>query len=375
MTQHLTRRTLLAAAAGLATAPFWTGPKAHAAPTPKLEGDLAWYDAADWGVEGRGFSDVERYYDRLPGRAEGVVRDKVWELSRHSTGMSARFVSDATRLHVRYKVMSPSLAMPHMPATGVSGVDFYATDDQGVSRWLSVVKPSNQTMNVKVIDGIKPARRTFTMYLPLFNGTDQLEVGLPRDALFEPVAPRKEKTIVFYGTSIMHGACASRPGMSISNILGRRLDCPTINLAFSGNGTMETTVGQFLIELDPAVYVIDCLPNMGASTVAARCVPLVRQIRQARGDVPIVLVEDRMNTNAVFLPSRYAHHVASRKALREAYAALKQQGVKNLLYLPGDHLLGNDGEASTDGSHPSDLGMVRYADAYEPVLREALSLS
>jgi hypothetical protein len=302
------------------------------------------------------------------------VRDAVWNLSRHSSGMCARFVSEATRLHVRYKVMNSNLAMPHMPATGVSGVDFYATDDQRASRWLTVVKPTAQTMNVKVIDGVKPGKRTFTMYLPLFNGTDQLEVGLPVEALFEPITPRKDKTILFYGTSIMHGACASRPGMSISSILGRRLDCPVINLAFSGNGKMEPEVVNYLTELDPAVYAIDCLPNMGAAMVAERCIPLVQQIRKVKGDVPIVLVEDRMNTNAVFLPSRYAHHVANRKALQQAYETMKQQGVKNLLYLRGDDLLGDDGEGSTDGSHPSDLGMVRYADAYEPVLREALSL-
>ena len=375
MHDHLTRRSMLAAAAGLATAPLWSLRSAHAAVTPKVEGDLAWYDVSDWGVEGRGFTDVKRYYDRLPGRAEGVVRDVVWNLSRHSTGMSARFVSDATRLHVRYKLMNANLAMPHMPATSVSGVDFYATDDKGDSRWLAIVKPTKQEMDTKVIDGIKPGKRTYTMYLPLFNGMEQLEVGLPKDAVFEPVAPRKEKTIVFYGTSILHGICASRPGMSITNILGRRLDCPIMNLAFSGNGKMEPEVINFLTELAPAVYAIDCVPNMNAQMVAERCIPMVHQIRKAKGDVPIVLVEDRVYTNAKFLPSRYAHHMANHKALQEAYATLKQQGVKNLLYLRGDDLLGHDGEGATDGSHASDLGAIRYADAYEPVLREALGLS
>ncbi|MBI1370660.1 MAG: hypothetical protein GC162_18640 [Planctomycetes bacterium] len=373
MQQIVTRRGFLAglsAAAALSSTRLVCG----ADEAPKDDG-LVWHDVSTWGVEGKGFADTERYYDRLPGRAKGKVRDVVWNLSRHSTGMSARFESDATTLHVRYDLMGSALDMPHMPATAMSGIDFYASDDKGDMRWLSVVKPTNQRMNVKVVDGVAPGKRTFMIYLPLFNSPEKVEIGMPKNAMFTPIAPRSEKPIVFYGTSILHGACASRPGMGIINILQRRLNHPTINLAFSGNGTMEKSVGDFLVELDPLVYVIDCCPNMGAKTITERCIPLVKQLRDARPDVPIVLVEDRINSNAEFLPARYEYHMANHKALRESYDTLVNDGYKKLLYLPGDHLLGDDGEGSTDGSHASDLGAMRYADAYEPVLREAMKLA
>jgi lysophospholipase L1-like esterase len=135
---------------------------------------------------------------------------------------------------------------------------------------------------------------------------------------------------------------------------------------------MEIEVGSLLAELDPCVYVIDCLPNMNESTVSQRAVPLVRKIREKHKNTPILLVEDRSFTNTRFFPLRKKHHQESRAALKNAFKKLENSGVKNLFYLDGDNLLGQDGEAATDGSHPSDLGMNRYADAYEPVLRRIL---
>lgn len=337
--------------------------------TPKVDGGVAWYDVSQWGVEGKGWTQTERYYDRLPAKAKGVVRDAVWNLSRHSAGMCARFTTDAQTISARYTLLSPNVAMPHMPATGVSGLDLYAKDDQGTWRWLAVTRPTAKTFQGAFLEGIAPGRREYTVYLPLYNGVDSLEIGVPAGAVFEPIAPRSGKPILFYGTSITHGACASRPGMAYPSILGRRLDRPVINLGFSGNGKMEPEVGALLVELDPAVYVIDCLPNMNAEAVAQRADPLVRQLRETRPTTPILLVEDRSFTNAPLRPGQQKHHADSRAALKAAYERLVASGVKDLHYLDGEHLLGDDSEAATDGSHPSDLGMFRMADAFEKALR------
>lgn len=340
---------------------------------PIVEDGVAWYDVSLWGVEGKGWQNTKRFYDRLPGEAEGVVRGPVWNLSRHSAGMAVRFETDATAIWARYTLMSSNLAMPHMPATGVSGLDLYAQDDRGRWRWLAVARPTATTMKVKLADGILPGRRAYTIYLPLYNGVESLEIGVAPEAAFEPIKPRSDKPIVYYGTSITHGACASRPGMAFTSIVGRQLDCPVINLGFSGNGRMDPEVGALLAGLDAAVYVIDCLPNMEAEAIAQRTEPLVRQLRQAHPDVPIVLVEDRTYTNTPFLPSRRERHRTSRAAFREAYERLVADGVKGLHYLEGENLLGDDGEAATDGSHPSDLGMMRMAESLLPVLRPLIT--
>ena len=345
-----------------------------AAATPPAEPPLTWHDVTTWGVEGRAFGDLERnrWFDRLPAIAEGKVTEKVWNLSRDSAGMLVRFKTDATTIWADYHLLKAKLAGTNMTAIGASGLDLYARDATGHWRWVGVGQPDKQMVRKAIIANLAPGFREYALYLPLYNGVDSLSVGVPPGARFEPLPPRTEKPIVFYGTSITHGASASRPGMVHTAILGRRFDRPVINLGFSGNGRMDAAVGDLLVRIDAAVFVIDCLPNMNAADVREKCIPLVRQLRAAHPATPIVLVEDRRNANSWILPARNQHHTDNHAALRECFAALEKEGVKGLYYLPGDDLLGDDAEATTDGSHPSDLGFVRQADQFEPVLRATL---
>lgn len=333
---------------------------------------LVWHDLNTWGVEGQGWAteDLKERYDRLPARAEGVVRDPVWSLSRHSAGISFRFTTDATEITLEYEVGSAELGMVNMPPTGKSGIDLYAYDE-GKWKWVDVTRPTGK-ITTHAISGLDPGMRSYMAYLPLYNSTQSVKIGVPPGAAFDPVAPRTEKPIVFYGTSITHGASASRPGMTHPAILGRRLDFPVVNLGFSGNGRMEPEVGALVAEIDAAVYIIDCLPNMDGKMVAERAEPLVRQIREIRPDTPIILVEDRTFTNAWIFKARRERHQENRAALIRAFDTLVSSNMKGLYFLEGGGLLGDDTEGATDGSHPNDLGFMRQADAFEPILREAL---
>lgn len=341
----------------------------------KAEDSLEWHDITQWGVEGRILPDQKRlrWFDRLPASAQGQVTPAVWNLSRDSAGMMVRFKTDAGAISVHYKLSKPGIGMPHMPATGVSGVDLYARDEKdGKWKWVMVTKPAAQEVKAEIIKGLAPGYREYAAYLPLYNGIESLSIGVPKGSKFEGLAPRSEKPIVFYGTSITHGACASRPGMVHTAILGRRFDRPVVNLGFSGNGRMDKAVGDYLIQLDPAVYVIDCLPNMGPGDVSAKCIPLVKQLRAAKPETPIILVEDRRFTNNWITPAKFQFHTDNHAALKAAYDTLVKEGVKGLSYIPGDSLYGDDTEGATDASHASDLGFMRQADIFEPVIRKAL---
>lgn len=351
-----------------------TQPKAPEKPKgPTIPADAQWHDVTKWGVEGRGWGDQERkrWFDRLPAKAEGKVTDAVWGLSRDSAGMMVRFKTDAKAIYTRYELMKATLGMPAMPATGVSGLDLYARDANGRWRWVACPKPTQQKVEAVLITDLAPGEHEFAAYLPLYNGIEKLEIGVPKDAKFEGLAPR-EKPIVFYGTSITHGANASRPGMVHTGILGRRLDRPVMNLGFSGNGRMDAAVGDLLNELDPAAIVIDCLPNMGPADVTAKCEPLVKQLRAKHADIPIILVEDRRYTNSWITPGKAKFHDDNHAALKAAFEKLHAAKVKNLFYIGGDELYGTDAEGANDASHATDLGFMRQADVFEPVLRRAL---
>ena len=332
---------------------------------------VLWYDARQLVIEGQGWQDTKAPYDRLPAKAESEVREAVWSLSRHSAGICVRFATDAQTLQARWTLTSSRLEMPHMPATGVSGLDLYVKTDDGRWRWLATGQPRAQENTLTLVQGLPPGDRQYLLYLPLYNGVSRVELGVPKQQGLRPGAERpadRRRPIVFYGTSITQGGCASRPGMVHTAIVGRWLDRPVINLGFSGNGRMEAEIARLMAELDAAVYVIDCLPNIAAAEVRERTEPLVKILREARPTTPIVLVEDRNYTDAYLLPQKRARNATSQAALTEAFERLKAAGDEHLHYLPADSLLGDDSEGTVDSSHPTDLGFMRQAEAFRKVL-------
>lgn len=368
--------SLLPAAAPAADAPAGDVLDAASAKADE-KGQTLFYDIRALGLEGQGWSDIKNPFDRLPAKAEGVVRPAVWNLSHQSAGLCVRFVTDAPTIAARWSLTSPNLAMPHMAATGVSGVDLYVrTGADGHWHWLAIGKPTAQKMTATLVSGLPAGKREYLLYLPLYNGVTSVEVGVPRGVALAKAPPRpadKTKPIIFYGTSITQGGCASRPGTCHPAIVGRRFDRPVINLGFSGNGIMEPEVAALLAELDPAVFVIDCLPNMDAKGVSERAENLVKTIRAKHAETPILLVEDRTMSDAFLVEAKQKGHDVRRAALKKAYDNLIAGGDKHLTYLPGEHLLGADGDDTVDSSHPTDLGFFRQADAFEAALKPLLA--
>ncbi|MAT16100.1 MAG: hypothetical protein CMJ46_12625 [Planctomyces sp.] len=342
--------------------------------TVDAENKLAWYNAEMLTLEGKAFDDVAQFYDRLPARAEGVVRDAVWNLSRQSAGIAVRFKTDAPTIWADWKLKGSRLAMPHMPALGVSGLDLYVRTDNGY-RWLSAGQPHDVHNKSALIKGLTPEMREYMVYLPLYNGVESLSIGIPTGSQLVKVDARDKKPILFWGTSITHGASASRPGMCHAAIVGRRFDRPVYNLGFSGNGRMDPEVTALIAELDPAVYIIDCLPNMQAAEVSERTGPLVRTLREAHPETPILLVEDRNYTDSFLVESKRQRNQTSQAALAAEYEKLIAEGVQNLYYLKGADLLGDDGDGTVDSSHPNDLGFYRQANEFERVLKPILAES
>ncbi|MFO7936734.1 MAG: SGNH/GDSL hydrolase family protein [Kiritimatiellia bacterium] len=343
-----------------------------------VDADYVWHDIRGFGVEGRAFNDTELFYDRLPARATNLVRKTVWNLSRDSAGMAVRFFTDATTIKARWELKDSGLAMDHMPATGVSGLDLYVKVD-GQWRWLGVGRPKKFPVNEgTIVSGIAQGKREYLLYLPLYNGVKKVEIGIPPSFMIKnaPVYPEsKRKPLLFYGTSITHGACASRPGMTHSAMLGRRFQRPIVNLGFSGQGRMEIEVAHLIAEVDAAVYIIDCLPNIDAKTTAARTEPLVRHLREKRPDTPILFVEDRNYSNSYLIAGKKKRNETSQAALRDAYERLKKDGVKHLYYLEGKGMLGDDFDGTVDSSHPNDLGFWRQANHFEAALRKIPELT
>ena len=331
-------------------------------------------------IEGQAWpGDVNNFYGRLPAKAMKIVRDDVWKLSTNSAGLQLRFRTNADEITVKFTVAG-GLQMPHMPATGVSGVDLYSKTIDGKWLWASGKYVFGDTIvyrfnNLLTADQ-HVGNREYTLYLPLYNTVKWMSVAVPSESFFKPLPVRMDQPVVVYGTSIAQGACASRPGLAWSSILGRKLDRPVINLGFSSNGRLEPELIDLMAEINAKMYVLDCLPNMvsGAFTsneLKKRVVNAVKILQSKRPGVPILFCDhDGYTDEGINAVSRKNYQDAN-ISMKEIFDSMVTAGTKNI-YLLSKAAINQDIESMVDGVHPNDIGMMKYAEAYEKKIREIL---
>ena len=337
---------------------------------------VKWIDGKHLPIEGRAFDDVDEWYDRLPSGVTTNVNGGVRSMKHHTSGMLFRFTTDSKNLRFRWIPYKKSLAMDHMPATGVSGIDVYRFDAvQG--RWLYVktgrIRDAAKGGSLDI--GWTPGTPCL-VNLPLYNGIREFKLGLDKSATVKALGPRKsgvDKPVVFYGTSITHGGCCSRPGLGFVNWVGRDLDVPVVGLGFSGSGVMEYEMSEHLAHIDASCYVLDCLWNMNSNpknpngrSVERNYEPFIRNLRAKRPGVPIVMAE---HCNV------YGNEKDDKdRFIRRLYEKLVAEGWTDLVYLPNDEMYTGDYEGTVDGVHPNDLGMMSMSKAFGKAVKEALHL-
>ncbi len=314
-------------------------------------------------------------YARLPISAKEIVRQPVWQLSRHSAGISVRFSSNSTSIKVRW-TLNDNSTRSNMTPIASKGLDLYAyVDDKW--QFVGVAKPTGTIQNEsEVISGMETENREYLLNLPLYDGISSLEIGVDKGATFGK--PRQKiidtsRPIVFYGTSITQGASASRPGLTYPALLQRYFNKAVINLGFSGNGRFEKEIAEFIMTANPSLIVLDCTPNSRSDTIKKNLPKTIDYIRSINDTTPIILVESIIREYAFFkrddktVFGTISFINEQNNALKEVYE-IKSEIYKNLFYLSNEYLIGQDHEATIDGTHFNDLGHYR---AYE-VLRQVI---
>ncbi len=356
-------------------------------PLLRAEGQdgLVWWNPADCGynvIQNQAFSDeINGEYIRLPRRAETVVRPYLWDLAVQSTGLAVFFYSDAPEIYVRYGIKG-SHSFPHMPATGVSGIDMFRVGPDGESMRCFGGLPRKDSyeyrFQVNPDNGYHKKGYEYRLYLPLCCTVENLEIGIPASSGITFLPAREDKPIVLYGTSIAHGACATRPGLAWTTILERSLDIPLVNLGFSGNGKLEPELIDLINEIDSRLIVLDCIPNLCSSehpedVIAERTVEAVMRIRRKHPEVPILLMEHSGFGDMSSAPGRAEECENANRSLKEAYDSLLSAGVTGLYYLTREERNLTE-DCWVDYVHLSDLGMYMQAKAVEAEVRDILEL-
>ncbi|MEG9437858.1 SGNH/GDSL hydrolase family protein [Edaphobacter sp. HDX4] len=333
-------------------------------PSPHLEvNGLPWF--AENGGE----------LSRLPVKLKESFRKPVWNLAQDPSGGRIRFRTNSTSLAVRLEYPhGPS--MTNMQAFGQTGVDLYVNKN---TYWGTAIAGRDSkpglVQNHSFYEAQRGVDREITLYLPLYAPVKVLGIGVDADAkIYEPRSFALNKPIVFYGTSITQGGCASRSGMSYEAILGRSLNVDFINLGFSGNGIGEPEMAGVVASLDPAAFVLDFAHNN----------PTVESLKQAYDPFIAAIRREHSQTPIILMTPIYDAHLecwAPRPLLDEMRTLIRQvaaqriaAGDKNLQLVEGTDLLGpSQGDSLVDGVHPNDLGQKAIAEGLVPRISKIIA--
>ncbi|MCM0649863.1 SGNH/GDSL hydrolase family protein [Clostridium swellfunianum] len=320
----------------------------------------------------------DKCYRRLPKKPMYKLSEEVDILANCTAGGQIRFRTNSSSVAVKVKLLGAA-NMVHMTATGQCGFDIYAGTDEKVyycgTTKFDHTKTEYEYTFFKMKDKLW---KNIIINFPLYQGVEQIQVGIEASAEVQaPFNYKSDKKILFYGTSITQGGCASRPGMAYTNILSRKLNMEVINLGFSGNGKGEPEMAKLIASIEnPACLVLDYEPNCISTDLLGKTLPeFIRIYREVHPKVPILVV-----SRISYAMDRYDEEISKARTERKAIQKntvekYKSMGDSYIYFYDGEALLGQDFEECTvDGIHPTDLGFSRIAEGLERPLLDILNI-
>lgn len=324
--------------------------------------EVKWHTLSADVFEGRGWKKTESPFDRVPPKVKDSLPE-VWNNSHSSTGMCAHFVTDSTRIRIRYQLGCEQLGEPNFNVAAFSGTALYVYDrKQKRWRWAAATPHfilSDQNPDYTLIEGMPRKKRTFRLYLPFRNQILKLAVGTDKDAEWSVIPPRTEPPLVYYGTSLIHGAFVTRPGLGTAQIVARELDLPLINMGFSGSAKLELDMAKLLAELDARIYVVDAYHNLTPDMIEERMEPFLDELCSRRPDTPVLFLGAPPVLNAWLKPERLRIDEKKISLMGKIAKKMKKKHA-NLHYLKGTDFYGSD-DVSIDGIHVNDAAFGHMA--------------
>ena len=336
---------------------------------------MVWVDAAKLPMESKVCPDTETPFGRIPAALAEKVPQSVRAMGRNSTGHYFFLETDSPKIGVRWECEQKSHQDPYIPRQGMYGVDIYA---RGADGWRFVKNGRLGSVTDEATG--KPAAwdetradlpgsgvRQVLVYLPIRANLKWVRIGVASGSKLAPArhADGRSKPVVHYGTSLVHGGCASRPGLVFTALAARALDVPYVNLGFSGSARLEIEMADVMALSDAALYVVDTVWNCDERIIRERAKPFLERLHALRPEVPILLCEG---------PEAAGRRLGTNDALKGVYEEMKSAGALGgkLHYLPCGGMLPADGEATHDYIHPNDYGSVQMGRVFAKRIAELL---
>ncbi len=348
------------------------------------EPDIQFYDVrqAPFELYGLYRPQTEDVFKRLPDDVAAATSAGVRRLALHTAGGRVRFATDSDYIAIKC-VMPYVTKYSHFPLTGTSAFDLYEDTEGGCRYRGCFIPPVTSTdgyeslLRIGSWDGLRktetdgsPRMRYFTINFPSYNAVTSLYIGLRSDAHLEGGRHYiNDRPVVYYGSSITQGGCASHAGNCYQNIIARRTGLDYINLGFSGNGRAEDSIVDYMAGLDMLAFVSDYDHNApNVDHLRATHQRMYERIRAAHPDIPYIMLS-RPDFDA-----KYDDSVARRSVVIDTYRHARSLGDRHVYYIDGQGIFrGPDEELCTvEGTHPTDVGFMKMADTIERILVRAL---
>lgn len=347
--------------------------------TPKIkEPDVQFYDVreAPFHVYGLYNYRDEPDFKRMPDEVAKNVNTGVASMYLQTAGGRVRFSSDSQYVAIR-AIMPYVSHYDHMPMTGSSAFDLYVDEPEtGISRFHRSFRPDFDIQHGYEAINRFPDRklRYFTIHFPTYSNVRTLWIGLQNDATVGAGMPYRElPPIVYYGSSITQGGCASRPGNTYQSVLSQRLNIDHINLGFSGNAKGEDTIVDYMSSLTMSAFVSDYDHNApSVEHLRNTHCRMYQKIRKKHPDMPYIMLS-RPDFDSAF--GYYDDNILRRAVVFDTYRFARDRGDRNVYYIDGQSIFRGKytNMCTVDGSHPTDLGFALMADAIEAELQRAMT--
>ncbi|MEJ5961585.1 SGNH/GDSL hydrolase family protein [Pedobacter immunditicola] len=308
--------------------------------------------------------ETKQSFHRLDTLDYPALPPAVKQLLTNAAGIAISFTTNSSAISAKWCV-SDKKQLANMTPIANKGLDLYIKKD-GKWQFAGVGRPSADCNEAVLVKNMDLTEKECLLYLPLYDEVGQVEIGVDKNATMEAAATPFKKRILIYGSSIVQGASASRPGLAYPARLSRETGLNFFNLGFSGSAKMEPAVADMVASIPADAYILDCVPNSSPEQIKARTANFVSVIRKHRPLAPIIVIPSIVREHGYFDQEVGKRVRSQNEAIAAEVKLLQQKGVKDLYFINPSHLLGQDHEGTVDGTHPNDIGFDRMLQQLQP---------
>jgi hypothetical protein len=335
---------------------------------------VRYYNAAELNVIGKAIP-TSKDFTRIDTTAYKFNDPVIDEYASQSTGLAVLFATDSPIINARW-VTSEKNAAPNFSAIAQKGLDLYIKKD-GEWVFAGVGRPRMEKVKTydrhsgTIVKSMAPGRKECLLYLPLYDRLDSLFIGIDENSYIEPIENPFKYRIVVKGSSVTHGLAASRPGMTYSARFGRDNGFYCFNLGFSGKSKLQPEYAKYLADIEADAFIFDTFSNPSAETIHENFDRFVDIIRAAHPETPLIFMQTERRESRNFDTWREDFEARKQTAAEEEIRE-RMKTDKHIYFLPSDDFLGHEHIATSDGSHPTDLGFTYMLESISPKILKIL---